>query len=147
MSNPIKALADVRRRLAKRTAYVPGPPAEAVAAALRAALAEIAIVHAGRACLVPVEPVPETPAMMLVHRQLDEINRRFAAEETAAKAERRRLKLERRRIRREQAVREAATAAKPVTHGLPQETVSAVPPVAVESPKPAEPVDMASLRF
>jgi hypothetical protein len=92
-------------KLLSQPSFVPGPPAEAVAAALRAVLAEIAIVRRGDACMLPVEP-PQSDAARRCHAMLDTAHQRMADQE--AKAERRRMKLERRRLRREQAAREGA---------------------------------------
>jgi hypothetical protein len=147
MSNPILALANVKRRLAHRTTFVAGPDPDAVAASLRAVLAELGMVHAGRASLLPVEPVPETPAMAAVHRQLDRIAAQFAASEREAAQAKRQRKLERRAKRRAEATR---TVEPPPAqgNGLPQElppTPAAAAPVAEDPPR--TPVPLATLRY
>jgi hypothetical protein len=86
-----------------RTAFTPGPDPAAVAAALRTALAEIAIVRAGRASLLAIELGPESewsPAKRASMRNLDRMNERQATTEAEAKQAKRAAKLARRAARR-----------------------------------------------
>lgn len=152
MSNPILALAAVRRRLAKRTAFTPGPPAEAVAAALRAAIAEAELVRTGKACRVP-QPADDTqlsPAKAAVHATLDRMHKALMAAEREAAQAKRQAKLARR------AARGAAQSAEPVpaaeqgqqNESVPAPAVAGHAPVAHDAkPETAKTVSMSSLMY
>ena len=107
------------------------PPAvvvdpEAVAAALRRVLAELAIVRRGDACLVPrpIDDTPPSPAERAVRRLLEQTHERLAAQERQAAEAKRAAKLERRAKRRAEAAQRVEPPP-PATLGLPEKVAQA----------------------
>jgi hypothetical protein len=105
----------------------------AAAASLREMLA---LLTAGRICMVPQPATDPTPAMLAVYRQLDHIHERLRANQRQAAEEKRQAKLERRAKRRLEAASAPAAPPPSEQHGPP---LQPAPPPAVAPPAPAEP--------